>query len=161
MNPNTKTTSRITSRRTALAASVAVVIAAASAVHADDSTSKPTLVRWITSPLDAASPLVKLTDACVAAITGKDYTQAKRACDGAVREARYERVTLSPYASGDASSDLAVAYSNRAVLHYLLGNTQQAQQDFNAAQHASPNEAFVAQNRSLVEKTLALRLASE
>jgi hypothetical protein len=160
MKPNRPTTLRLTPRRASLAASVAVIFAAASA-QADDTATKPTLVRWITAPLDPQSPLVMQTNACVTAITGKDYTAAKLACDSAVRSARYERATASPFSMSTAYSDLAVAYSNRAVLHYLLGNNEQLERDFKSAEKASPHEAFVAQNRSLVEKALALRLASE
>jgi len=89
------------------------------------------------------------TNRCVAYAMTRQWQQARVACDAAVRAAK-ERRNMSPswwtWAPTPADDDLACAYANRAVLHWLSQDDAAAQKDLAKAAELSPQASFVAQN---------------
>lgn len=84
---------------------------------------------------------------CVAHAALGHRAEARAACDEAVHAAKLERrfsTELSTRSS--ASRTLAMAYSNRAVMHFLSQNALGATEDFARAAALAPREDFVAQN---------------
>ena len=66
-------------------------------------------------------------EACTSLIAERDLEQAATACDDAVDLARVPITTgLNPHGRNNREA-LAVAYSNRAVLHWLTGNAEAAE----------------------------------
>ncbi len=89
----------------------------------------------------------------VLAITGK-WESARVACDEAVRAAQQERLTLPSYEYSSRKNEneyLAVALSNRAVLHWLSADSAAATNDLKKAESLSPKAAFVVRNRAALE----------
>jgi hypothetical protein len=55
------------------------------------------------------------------------------------------------YARSDYRDYLAVAYSNRAVLNWMLNDTRAAQSDLKKAASIAPKATFVARNETALE----------
>jgi hypothetical protein len=94
------------------------------------------------------------TNRCVAYTVTRRLDEARVACDAAVRDAQLQ-LTSMPVSMSWARSDyrdyLAVAYSNRAVLDWMLNDTKAAQSDLKKAAAVSPKAAFVARNETALE----------
>jgi hypothetical protein len=91
---------------------------------------------------------------CVALALTKQWDSARVACDRAVRDAQQERTLLPSYQYwGRKLKDdyLAVALSNRAVLHWLSSDSTAAASDLKRAEALSPKADFVARNRAALE----------
>jgi hypothetical protein len=91
---------------------------------------------------------------CVALAVTKQWDSARTACDQAVRDAQMERTLLPSYqywARKLQNDYLAVALSNRAVLHWLASDSAAAATDLKRAEALSPNADFVARNRAAFE----------
>jgi hypothetical protein len=89
------------------------------------------------------------TNACVAYAMSQQLKQAHAACDAAVREARSaDSVVLaaSAQARRQSAASAALAYSNRAVLHWLDADLPAAQADLARAQALAPEASFVVRN---------------
>ena len=89
------------------------------------------------------------TNRCVALIVTRKLDEAKTACDDAVRIAQKDLVSLpisQSYSRQDYRQYLASAYSNRAVLSYMLNDKTAAQTDLKKAEAAAPKDATVAGN---------------
>ena len=115
--------------------------AAAEALH-----SHPTL-----SEFDASTTS---NNRCVALAMTKQFDSAHKACDQAVRDAQQERALLPSYqywARKFKNDYLAVALSNRAVLHWISSDTEAAANDLKKAETLSPNADFVMRNRAALE----------
>ena len=115
--------------------------AAAEALHAH-----PTI-----SALDASTTS---NNRCVALAMTKQWDSARIACDQAVREAQQEKAMLPSYqywARKYKNDYLAVALSNRAVLHWISSDAQAAASDLKRAEALSPNADFVTRNRAALE----------
>jgi hypothetical protein len=99
----------------------------------------PTLIRMELGPLDSPSVLTISVEKCVALVEARDLAGAAPACDQAVSAARRGRVQpLSVvFAARAADEDLAIAYNDRAVLHYLSGRLELAVADIRRASRAS------------------------
>ncbi len=65
--------------------------------------------------------IAKVTNECVAYAAVKQLPQALSACNEAIRAARYDRMTSLRYAPGSTmlNSYVAIAYTNRAVVHIM------------------------------------------
>ena len=94
------------------------------------------------------------TNRCVAYTVTRRFDDARVACDAAVRDAQLQ-LTSMPVSMSWARSDyrdyLAVAYSNRAVLDWMLNDTNAAKSDLKKAAAVSPKAAFVARNETALE----------
>ncbi len=90
----------------------------------------------------------KATNLCVAYAATKQLTAAKDACDAALKQAKYDRLTASRYASGAMQENayVAIAYSNRAVVHMLAKDEASAKADLERAKALAPNAEFVSKN---------------
>lgn len=73
---------------------------------------------------------------CVAYAMTLQWQEARAACDAAVLAAR------------DNDDSLAVAYANRAVLHWLSSDESAARHDLAKASELAPRADFVARNRA-------------
>jgi hypothetical protein len=91
---------------------------------------------------------------CVALAMTKQWDSARIACDQAVREAQQEKAMLPSYqywARRYKNDYLAVALSNRAVLHWMSSDAESAAKDLKKAESLSPNADFVTRNRAALE----------
>ncbi len=98
----------------------------------------------------AADPAVD-TNKCVAYTMTGQFESAQSLCNTAVTSARRDLATLSPtmlWERDRMSEYLAVAYSNRAVLHWLSKDAVAAARDLADAVALSPQADFVARNIS-------------
>lgn len=110
-----------------VALAVAAVTCAALPAAADAAT-RPMLVRFEPNAL-SDDTVGRHTDACIAQARARDFAAAAAACDaaiegaqGALRVARQSSHAI--YLVRDARETLALTYSNRAVLHWLQGESQ-------------------------------------
>ena len=91
------------------------------------------------------------TNRCVAYTMTQQLSLARSACDAAVRDARAADSSAPSWSmqtrrQSDAAA--AVAYSNRAVMHWLDADPAAAQADLTRAQALAPQASFVARNVS-------------
>jgi hypothetical protein len=91
---------------------------------------------------------------CVALTMTKQWDSAHKACDQAVRDAQQEKALLPSYqywARKVKNDYLALALSNRAVLHWMSSDTAGAANDLKRAETLSPKADFVTRNREALE----------
>lgn len=91
---------------------------------------------------------------CVALAMTKQWDSAHAACNQAVRDAQQERALLPSYqywAHKYKNEYLAVALSNRAVLHWISADSAAAATDLKRAEALSPKADFVARNLAALE----------
>lgn len=94
-------------------------------------------------------PWASNTNRCVAYSMTLQWQEARVACDAAVRAASERRNSLPPWMSwnrGSVDDELALAYANRAVLHWLSHDEAGARKDLANAQQLSSQADFVARN---------------
>lgn len=103
------------------------------------------------------------TNRCVAYTMTLQWQKARAACDAAVRAARLER-SMTPawwtFAPPRDDEFLALAYANRAVMHWLSHDDAAAQKDLAHAQELSPRAEFVAQNVAALKLHRAVAFAA-
>jgi hypothetical protein len=90
----------------------------------------------------------KATNLCVAYAATKQVTEAKTACDAALKQAKYDRLSASRFTPGVSNENgyVAIAYANRAVVHMLARDEASAKADLDKARILAPNADFVARN---------------
>jgi hypothetical protein len=91
---------------------------------------------------------------CVMLAVTRQWDSARAACDQAVRDAQQEKAMLPSYqywARKFQNDYLAVALSNRAVLHWMSADKQAAADDLKRAAALSPNADFVTRNQAALE----------
>lgn len=89
------------------------------------------------------------TNRCVAYSMTLHWQEARDACDAAVRTAAAQRRRPPVWWNWmhDSADDyLAVAYANRAVMHWLSSEDAAAREDLARAQELSPGADFVTRN---------------
>jgi hypothetical protein len=94
-------------------------------------------------------PSATNTNRCVAYSMTLQWQDAHAACDAAVREASERRLARAGELSWQTPSEndrLAVAYTNRAVMHWLAHDDAAAHGDLAKALQLSPQATFVARN---------------
>ena len=99
--------------------------------------------------LDEAGRFEAATNLCVAQMMAGRFDSARAACDVAVKTARSAAIATpnwGPPAGGAYQADVAIAYANRAVLHWLTDDTQGAANDLAQAKRFAPKADFVARN---------------
>ena len=107
---------------------------------------KPTLSAFDTS--------TNSNNRCVSLTVTKQRDAAKAACDKAVQDAEREKTMLPSFeawAQNAQDKDIAVALSNRAVMHWMLDDSEAAAADLERAEQLSPKSAFVQRNKSALE----------
>jgi hypothetical protein len=103
----------------------------------------PTLVRFDPRTIDRPTPLSDAVNSCVSLITAHDLAAASTACDTAVSLARHPHSQeTTDFADRPLRTrDLAIAYNDRAVLHYLAGEIGLASDDSTRALDAKRTSA--------------------
>lgn len=99
--------------------------------------------------VDEAMRFEAATNLCVAQMMAGRFESARTACDAAVKSARASAIatpTWGPPAGGAHQEDVAVAYANRAVLHWLTDDAQGAANDLAQAKRLSSKADFVTRN---------------
>lgn len=93
-----------------------------------------------------------LTNLCVAHTVLRQWPEARDNCDAAVATATASRAKLM-YRPGVSRTQLdtaaSLAYSNRAVMHWLSHDTLAAQDDLASARSISPRAYYVMRNARL------------
>ncbi len=105
------------------------------------------------------SSAAELTNLCVARTVLRQWSQAGSACDAAVAGALAERASISTRMYSDrksADTAVGVAYSNRAVLHWLSGNEFAAHNDLSNARTFSPRASYVLRNLEVADRDPSL-----
>lgn len=97
----------------------------------------------------------KLTNLCVTYAAKKQLTQAMHACDSAVQAARSDRMSAQRYPAGTVRENgyVAIAYTNRAVVHMLAKDSESAKLDLARAKSLAPSAEFVSKNLAAVESS--------
>jgi hypothetical protein len=107
---------------------------------------KPTLSAFDTS--------TNSNNRCVTLTMTKQWDAARVACDEAVSDAQREKAArpgFEAWASNIDNDSVAVALSNRAVLHWVTDERAAAAADLERAAGLAPKLAFVKRNRSALE----------
>jgi hypothetical protein len=98
------------------------------------------------------------TNLCVAYIATRQFESAQSACDAAIHAARREKNLMGDWSGWSRKNyhrSVALAYSNRAVLHWLMHDTEQATRDMARAQVLSPKAEFVMRNVAAIGSSAA------
>ncbi|MDB6045020.1 MAG: hypothetical protein JWM63_3571 [Gammaproteobacteria bacterium] len=98
---------------------------------------------------DVSADVVNKTNACVALAELKQLAQARQACDDAVTAASRDRLHSSGVVSKsrlDENESVAIAYTNRAVVHSLAKEAVSSAEDLAEAYSLAPAAEFVARN---------------
>jgi hypothetical protein len=116
------------------------------------SRAEPLTITMLEPPAGSSKTALELHTAnCVNALRSREIEAATVDCEHAVRAARFARLAATPferaYGGGAQSIELAVAYSNRAVLYHLAGDAAAARADIATAAKYAPSAEFVATNR--------------
>lgn len=94
-------------------------------------------------------PSATNTNRCVAYSMTFQWQEARAACDAAVRTASEQRLARPggvSWLTPPSDDGLAVAYANRAVMHWLGHDDAAARRDLAQALRLSPQATFVARN---------------
>lgn len=128
---------------------------AAPAGAADSSLPRVSLIRYGASPLDPPDTVSTAAGRCVAAITNRNFGLADEACSASVGVARNGRASYLPGVPSrdvqERNRDIAVAYTNRAVLRYLEGLPALARADIGRALMLAPGNPVVRGNAIVIE----------
>jgi hypothetical protein len=116
--------------------------------YADHVNPRLVLTRFESSPFGRQEPIFDTTNRCVAAIRLHEWSEAHQACDDAVA-AGLQGFEHAPMGASTAqSNDLALAYTNRAVLRYLTGDVCAARQDIARAATLAPTIYAIRNDRA-------------
>jgi hypothetical protein len=91
------------------------------------------------------------TNLCVAHVALRELAAARTECNAAVAAEQAERSGLAPWTSDayrHANQELALAYSNRAVLCQVAADRACAERDMADAAKLAPEAPFVQRNRA-------------
>lgn len=106
------------------------------------------------SSLATGAATMTSNNRCVMLTVTKQWDSAHAACNQAVRDAQREKATLPSYqywARKSLNDYLAVALSNRAVLHWVSADSAAAASDLHRAEALAPKQACVVRNRAALE----------
>lgn len=109
-------------------------------------------------------PSATNTNRCIAYSMTMQWQEAQTACDAAVRAASQRQNTVPTWMSWARSSDdefLALAYANRAVMHWMSHDSAAAQTDLTRALELAPQSDFVARNVAALKAHVTVALASK
>jgi hypothetical protein len=100
-----------------------------------------------------------LTNQCVARTVLRQWADARSSCDAAVAVAIDGRNGAGTQFGTDrrmVDRSLAVAYSNRAVMHWLMRDAIAAQNDLAKARGLQPNASYVTRNLQVTGRSPSL-----
>jgi hypothetical protein len=105
--------------------------------------------------ISSSAYTAKLNNLCVAYAATKQLTEAKSMCTAALKAAKYDRISSQRYSPGSLRENayVAIAYTNRAVVHMLTKNTAGASEDLARAKALAPTADFVAKNLAAVQSS--------
>jgi hypothetical protein len=106
---------------------------------------------------DASNP-AELTNLCVMHTVQRDWSAARISCDAAVEVATLKRARVHGWDDAVrrlADLRVAAAYSNRAVLNWLAGDTGASHGDIVRARAIEPRASFVQRNFELTVRVPA------
>lgn len=101
---------------------------------------------------ESKDPAAALTNLCVAHTVLRQWSQSRDACDAAVAAALDERTRRKDWPGTrlpGADKSAAIAYSNRAVMHWLSRDKTAAANDLARARAIAPKAGFVIRNAEL------------
>ena len=95
----------------------------------------------------------KINNQCVTYAVMKQLPQAMSACDEALRAAKADRISALRYSPGSViqNSYVAIAYTNRAVVHMMTKDVEGAKSDLARAKSLAPDAEFVSKNLLAME----------
>lgn len=96
-------------------------------------------------------PAATNTNRCVAYSMTLQLRQARATCDAAVHEASKRRLSVPAWLGRSEGEDLALAYSNRAVMQWMVHEDAAAMKDMAQAQGLAPRAGFVVRNVAALE----------
>jgi len=99
------------------------------------------------------------TNLCVAYIMTGKWDAAHAACDEAIALAALDVPEPDALALRTHDEQMALAYSNRAVLHWLEDRRASAADDLSRAKALAPESQFVAQNLTFLASVSAVKVA--
>jgi hypothetical protein len=111
-----------------------------------------------------SSSLFELNNQCVAHTVLRQWSQASDACDAAVASALDKRTRARKPFGGPrypADKEVATAYSNRAVMHWLSNDAVAAHNDLAKARKLAPNASYVQRNLDVTGPGSSLARAQE
>jgi hypothetical protein len=151
MNTQVVTRDKLSNARRVLCIGISLALAASL------SQAGPLTVTVLEAAPGSSRSAVELHTAnCVEALRTRAIEAASADCERAVLAARFARLAATPferaYGGGAYSIELAVAYSNRAVLYHLAGNTRAARADIATAAEFAPSADFVASNAAIIAR---------
>lgn len=98
-----------------------------------------------------------LTNRCVAHTVQRQWTDARSACDAAVEGALRKRGAAFGHTGfNPADREVSAAYSNRAVLNWLLNDEAAAQNDLAKARGFDPRAGYVQRNWEAADRQPSL-----
>jgi hypothetical protein len=98
-------------------------------------------------PQSSLAASAKANNLCVALTATRQLVEAQAACNAALSAAKAENVSSVRFTGGlRDNSELAVAYSNRAVAYALAHDMASAKADLERAQVLAPKAEFVSRN---------------
>ena len=99
-----------------------------------------------------------MTNRCVAYTVQRDWTEARAACDAAVEGAlrKWDLASGRASLSNPAHREVSAAYSNRAVLNWLLSDEVAAHKDLAKARRYSPSASYVQRNSEAADRQPSL-----
>jgi hypothetical protein len=100
------------------------------------------------------------TNLCIAYVMAREWHKADAMCDEALDVARQEESDLILYTRALRAEHVAVAYSNRAVLHWLESRPEAVAHDLARARALAPDAEFVAQNTAVLGASGSAAVAS-
>jgi hypothetical protein len=110
------------------------------------------------------SPTTVLTNQCVARTVLRQWEEARSSCDAAVDaaiDARKGTRTQFGTARRMVDRSLAVAYSNRAVMHWLMRDATAAHNDLAKARGLLPSASYVTRNSQVTGRIPSLAQSAE
>jgi hypothetical protein len=103
-------------------------------------------------PQEMIAASAKVTNLCVAYTASRQLPEAKVACDAALKQAKYDRLSASRFSLNTSHENgyVAIAYANRAVVHMLVRDEASAKSDMEKARLLAPSADFVVRNSEIV-----------
>ena len=98
----------------------------------------------------AHDPVSASTNLCIAYIMTGEWPKADSECDAAIRLARLDAQSGTLYGRMQHDQQVALAYSNRAVLRSLEAHPQDAARDLARALALAPSSELVMRNRAVL-----------
>jgi hypothetical protein len=103
----------------------------------------------------------ELTNLCVAHTALRQLVEARAACDAALESALADRTSRRARYTPPRMADqwVAVAYSNRAVMHWLSSDAVATHNDLAKARALAPRASYVSRNVEMTERSPSLARA--